>query len=144
MSRNERKRDGCCISDAATLSAELDSTAKQMKLTLNEMLRQIDRFGKQLPSRLLASILTYVGTADIARSQTVCNSWKLPPNLLDRVWRSCYEHDWEVETSERKEIAVAGAVRAWRVRYERRKQTELNWLAGRCRMREVVLPCRPV
>src|SRR3954462_3247156 len=119
MSRNEAKRDTGRNSDVAALSSELDSTAKQMKLALNEMLRQIDRFGKQLPSRLLASILTYVGSADIARSQTVCSSWKLPLNLLDRVWRGSYEHDWEAETSERKEIAVAGAGTAWRVRYER-------------------------
>src|SRR6202035_3851691 len=114
------------------------------KLVLNEMFRQIDRFGKQLPSRLLASILTYVGPVEIARSQTVCSGWKLPPNLLDRVWRGCYEREWEGETSERKEIAVAGAGTAWRVRCERRKQTESNWLAGRCRMREVQLTCNAV
>src|SRR4051794_40299529 len=124
MSRNEAKRDGRPQSDAATLSLELDSTAKQMKLTLNELLRHIDRFGKQLPSRLLASILTYVAPEDIGCSQTVCSSWKLPLNLLDRLWRGCYAHDWEAETSERKEIAVAGAGTAWRVRYERRTQTE--------------------
>src|SRR6187551_1858148 len=120
MFRSEAKRDIRRKADAATVSAELNSIAKQMKLILNEMLRQIDRFGKQLPSRLLATILTYVGATELARSQTVCSSWKLPLNLLDRVWRGCYEHDWEAETSERKEIAVAGAGTAWRLRYERR------------------------
>ena len=44
-----------------------------------------------------------------------------------------YERKFEIETSERKEIAVAGAATAWSERLRRRVQTEGNWRSGSCR-----------
>src|SRR4051794_13477443 len=85
--------------DSAALFVELQLRVRQSKEMRDELLRKIDRFGKQLPCRLLASMLSYVGPQEISRSQTVCSGWKLTVGLLDRLWRGCYEHDWEAETS---------------------------------------------
>src|SRR5688572_9811134 len=53
---------------------------------------------KQLPARLISSILEYVGLKDYASAQRVSRGWKLDENLVSRVWRARYLADFEAET----------------------------------------------
>jgi hypothetical protein len=75
---------------------------------------------KQLPARLISSILEYVEMKDYVAAQRVSRGWKLDENLVSRVWRKRYLHDFEAETSEAKEIAVDGKETSWLVRYKHR------------------------
>src|SRR5438045_706988 len=102
----------------------------------HHLVRQVanDQWGRQLPSRMLMSILEFSSIQQIATSQAVCGSWVLPVNLSDRLWRPRYEADWEVDSAHDPRIACGGGadgVTPWAVRYRRRHQTELNWLACR-------------
>src|SRR5438477_9108058 len=91
---------------------------KRNRLMREELLRGIDKFGKQLPVRLLAHILSYVEARDLAGSQTVCGGWKLPSNLLgDRLWRCLYMQSWEVQSAESPDVALNGANTTWVTRY---------------------------
>src|SRR5690348_10507643 len=97
--------------------------------------RKADRFGRLFPPRMLAHALTYLDPANISKSQRVCKGWKLPANLLDEVWRCCFERDWEPKLSESEAFAVSGKDTPWNVRYHRATQTEANWRSGTYRKR---------
>src|SRR5881396_2184091 len=113
--------------------AMADVASKRSALMKQELLRRIDLFGKQLHLRLLAAILSYVEPLDLARSQAVCDGWRLSFSLLNRAWQTQYSRGWEIGSGELKEMAVAGAETPWLERYKRRKQTEANWRRGRFR-----------
>src|SRR5690348_5023129 len=111
-----------------------NSSSKRNRLVNNELSRGgMDKFGKQLPVRLLAHALSYSDPLDLARSQTVCGGWRLPSDFANRRWRSLYALKWEIESAEAADIAVRGPDTPWSVRFKRRHQTEANWRAGRWR-----------
>ena len=107
-----------------------DVANKRTCLMKQELLRRIDLFGKQLPLRLLAEVLSYADTKELGRSQTVCGGWRLSSSLLNRAWRAQYSGQWEAGSGELKEMAVGGAETPWMERYKRRSQTESNWRRG--------------
>src|SRR5690242_16347735 len=78
------------------------------KLMKQQQVQTVDKWGKLLPNRVLTSCLKYNTARDIACSQAVSKMWKLPLELSNPLWKTRYEGDWEVETGERKEIAVGG------------------------------------
>src|SRR5690242_15756987 len=46
---------------------------------------KVERRVLRLPSRMLATVLSFSSGLEVARSQAVCKSWKLEQELLDRV-----------------------------------------------------------
>ena len=116
-----------------------DSASKRSRLVKEELLRGIDKFGKQLPVRLLAHALSYSNALDLARSQAVCGGWRLPLTFANRAWRVLYGQSWESESAEAADIAVGGADTPRVVRFKRRHQTEANWRAGRWRRTDIAL-----
>ena len=62
--------------------SDLNELQDRTERTHAELLRKVDRYGKQLPARLLAAILSYVEEHEVGASQTVCKGWKLPSSLL--------------------------------------------------------------
>src|SRR5690242_4567511 len=92
---------------------------------------------QQLPPRVLLACLEYLPAKDIAISQSITNSWRLPSSLTDKLWRTRYQTDWEAETAVDVRIANAGPDTPWKTRYGRRQQTELNWRSGQFRQRAV-------
>src|SRR5688500_13578974 len=97
LSVHEMKRHQARTDDGAGLAATLDQTNKRTRLMKQDLLRSADKWGRQLPSRVLTSVLSCAGALEIARSQIICDGWGLPANLLDRLWRMRYELDWEAE-----------------------------------------------
>src|SRR4051812_39919244 len=108
MTSNEVKVHPPRQPDGASLPVAGDATSAEQQLMNQNLVQNSDRWAKQLPRRLIASVLSYVGALEAARSQAVCQGWKLAPNFLERLWRNRYEADWEIETGESKGIAVAG------------------------------------
>src|SRR5579883_2652791 len=128
-----------------SLGLDLNLILKRTKLVKHELLRPTDRWGKQLPNRLLATLLSYASASDLARSQCVCGGWRFSREQLDRLWRGVYELDYEgaAVTGESKQIAVAGAATAWSERYKRRQATEANWWSGTYRLSKIQLDREP-
>src|SRR5688572_22610892 len=91
--------------------------SKRSRLVKDELLRGIDKFGKQLPVRLLAYALGYSDARDLARSQAVCSGWRIPLSFANRAWRVLYGQSWESESAEAADIAVNGADTPWAVRF---------------------------
>src|SRR5690242_1458694 len=73
---------------ASSIDINVDLARKRAVLIKQDLLRRIDLFGKQLPLRLLAAILSYVEPRDLARSQAVCSGWRLSSSLLNRAWQT--------------------------------------------------------
>lgn len=96
------------MQSTAVLSAAA-SANKRSRLVKEELLRGLDKFGKQLPVRLLAYALSYSDALDLARSQAVCSGWRLPLTFANRAWRVLYGQSWEPESAEAADIAVDGA-----------------------------------
>src|SRR5690242_16840841 len=113
-------------SDSKRITQRVNVAVKRACLVKLELLRRIDRFGKQLPVRLLAEILSFGGALELTRSQAVCSGWKLPRTLLNRTWRTVYNGHWEASSGDLLEIAPAGAETPWLVRYQLRDETEAN------------------
>src|SRR5687767_10464132 len=83
MAANEIKLDQAASSDSIALTQHLASMRKRMHLTKQELVRKVDKWGGQLPIRLLTSILEHSSAKQIASSQAVCKSWRLAQNLVD-------------------------------------------------------------
>src|SRR4051812_10587463 len=94
MTSNEVKRLKLVSANGASAAVDLNSISKPLQEMKQELVPKSDRWGKGLPSCLLAPFLSYVGALEFARSQAVCQRWKLAPNLLERLWRNRYEADW--------------------------------------------------
>src|SRR4051812_252990 len=124
MAANESKQRQGFASDVGHAVSALSLLRKRLFLMKQELVRKVDRWGGQLPNRLLAGILDFSTAREVTRAQTVCGSWKLSSNLADRLWRRLYEVDWEAQTAHDAPIANGGAATSWVVRYKRRHQTE--------------------
>src|SRR4051812_5968071 len=98
QSQSESKREQPNNADYDVPTETSSNVDKRLRQAKHELLRTLDRWGKQLPTRLLSSILEYSASKEIARSQAVCQTWCLPANLSDRLWRTRYDAAWEVET----------------------------------------------
>src|SRR4051812_41564457 len=61
-------------------------------------LQSKDKFGTQLPTRVLAEIFSFVGFPDVCRVAACCSSWILPDFLEDRVFQRLYTAVWEKDT----------------------------------------------
>src|SRR5690242_16955708 len=123
---NERKASAPKPHTALDINSAANLTNKRACLVKQELLRNCDKWGQQLPVRLLAEILCFAGAAGLGRSQEVCSGWRFLQNtsLLNRCWRTAYEGSWESGSGALPEIASEGADTAWSVRYRRRLETE--------------------
>ena len=94
-----------------------------------------------LPARIVAGCMEFALDAkDIARSQSVCRGWRLPANLLDKLFHTRYLQQFEARTANTPEIAREGAATTpWKTRYRRRHQVRRNWESGRYKTSTVEL-----
>src|SRR5688572_5903429 len=79
----EIKRNQPMQSSTTALAAELKFTSAVLRNVKQQLVRKVDRWRGQLPIRLVASILEFSSSREIAVSQAVCESWRLPQNLSD-------------------------------------------------------------
>ena len=95
-----------------------------------------------LPARIIAACLEFALDAqDIARAQSVCRGWRLPENLVDRLFHTRYLQQFEARTANTQMIARAGATTTpWKTRFRRRLQVRRNWEGGRYKTSSVKLP----
>src|SRR5689334_14870340 len=91
-------------SAVVNLMHELKFLSKRTKLMKQELLYKVDNWGTQLPIRLLAEYSAYLCAKDLASCSSVCNSWKLPLNLDNRLWQHLYMSDYEPETAHERVI----------------------------------------
>src|SRR5437868_1978114 len=92
-----------------------------------------DRWGQELPSRLLAAVLEFSPTARdiLVVTQRVCAAWRLVPSgALERLWKSALRHELEW-TEELPPGAPGGAAAA---EFRRVWNVEKNWAAGRAKV----------
>lgn len=65
--------------------------------------------------------------------------WNLSPHLLERFLRQRYLADFELETSDRPEVACNGPDTSWLIRYARRSQVDTNIKKNPCAIRDIPL-----
>src|SRR6185437_11363121 len=97
---------------------EIGSHAKHMR---GDLLRQVDRWGRQCPVRLIAAALQFLGAGEVARASEVCASWQLPVSVSNRLWEPLYKLRWEPDTASQPQIAREGEETNWKQRYVARK-----------------------
>src|SRR5689334_10273025 len=121
-------------------SLETSLISKRVKLIKQELLFNADPWGRQFPARLSTQSCEYLSAKDLTDASLVCNGWKLPLDLENRLWQRLYAVDFELETSSDTAIANDGVQTAWKTRYGRRFRVQRNLKANKFEHKQVTLP----
>src|SRR5688572_32704856 len=101
---SESKQQKPSQSPVLKLNVALVEVLKHLKQTKTELMNRTDKYGRQLPVRVLTHAFSFLEIKDILRCLCVCEGWLLAEILLDRLISNRYVADFELLTYSSPEI----------------------------------------